>query len=430
MFEWRNWAGNQRCTPASVASPSTVEQVVEVVLAARAAGLRVKAAGAGHSFTPIAATDGIHVRLDHLSGIVDESDGLVTLFAGTRLWEIPRLLSRYGLAMTNLGDIDRQTISGAISTGTHGTGARFGGISTQVRALTLVLADGSVVSCSAEDRPELFAAARIGLGAMGIIATVTLECEPAFLLRAVEKPVRFEEILSAFDSWSDEHDYTEFHWFPHTKWTLYKQNDRLPHGTLRQPLSKLKSYVDDELLSNTTFGALCYLGRQLPPLIPGINQISARALGAREYIDDSHRVFASPRRVRFREMEYGVPREALVNVLREIRALIKRRGLRISFPIQVRLAAADDIWMSTAYQRDTAYIAVHTFYRERHTEYFRGVEEIMSAAGGRPHWGKIHYLTSVDLSKRYPRFGDFVALREELDPERCFDNSYLGRVLG
>jgi L-gulonolactone oxidase len=276
----------------------------------------------------------------------------------------------------------------------------------------------------------LFAAARVGLGALGVISTVTLQCVPAFLLHAVEKPVPFGEMLASFDERVARYDHVEFYWFPHTDWTLYKQDTRHPVDAERLPLSRFRSYVDDELLSNVAWGALCRVGHHVPGVIRTVNRISATGLGSREYRDLSHRVFASPRRVRFCEMEYAVPRHTVTDVLREVRALIDRRGWRVSFPIEVRVAAADDIWLSTASERETAYIAVHTYFRTDHEEYFRGVEAIVREVAGRPHWGKLHYLSASELAARYPRFDDFVRLRKEVDPDGRFANDYLDRVLG
>jgi L-gulonolactone oxidase len=429
---WVNWARNQRCNPATVQSPASVDELVTIIKSAGDAGQRVKPVGAGHSFTAIALTDGVQLRLDKISGIVsaDPESGLVTLFAGTRLRDIPGLLSPYGLAMENLGDIDSQSISGAISTGTHGTGAKYGGIAAQVRALSLVLADGSVVECSASERPELFNAARVGLGALGVLATVTLACVPAFRLKAVERPMPFAEMIESFHERVAAHDHVEFFWFPHTDWTLYKENTRMPGIEPIAPLGKISAYIDDELLSNTVWGALCWLNHQVPSSIPTTARIAAKALGAREYVDLSHRVLTSERRVRFREMEYAIPRETVTDVVREVRALIERKGWRISFPVEIRVAAADDIWLSTASERDSAYVAVHAYHRTPHEEYFAGVEQIVAAVDGRPHWGKLHTLTAAELSQRYPRFDDFLRVRQEVDPEGRFTNDHLDRVLG
>jgi FAD-linked oxidoreductase len=427
-----NWARNQHWTPAGVASPATVEDLVAVVIGAKERGQRVKPIGAGHSFTAIAVTDGVQVVLDGLTGIVraDRKSGLVTLRGGTRLKDVPGLLAPLGLAMTNLGDIDSQSISGAISTGTHGTGARFGGIATQVRGLTLVLADGSVAEISPVNDPELFDAARLGLGALGIIAAVTLQCEPAFLLQAVERPVPLPEMLSTFDELVEANDHVEFYWFPHTKGTLYKQNTRLPGDAPRSPLTRRRAWWDDEFLSNTVFAWACELGRAAPVAIRPLANVSARALGARQYTDHSPAVFTTQRRVRFRESEWSIPRAALREALTEIDAVIERKGWRISFPIEVRVAAADDIPLSTAQGRDSAYIAVHQYYRTPYEEYFRAVQDIMAGLEGRPHWGKLHWLDASTLSARYPRFDDFLAVRNRVDPERRFTNDYLNQVLG
>ncbi|GAA3391382.1 D-arabinono-1,4-lactone oxidase [Cryptosporangium minutisporangium] len=427
-----NWGRNETWTPADVATPASVDDLAATVQDARERGLRVKPIGAGHSFTAIAATDGVQVSLDALAGIVraDTASGLVTLRGGTRLHDIPRLLAPYRLAMTNLGDIDSQSIAGAISTGTHGTGAKFGGIATQVRGLTLVLADGSVVDCDATREPALFEAARLGLGAVGVIAAVTLQCEPAFLLHAVERPVPLPEMLATFDERADAHDHVEFYWFPHTTGTLYKQNTRLPGDAQRQPLSRGRAWWDDEFLSNTVFAWACELGRAAPAAVRPLAVMSARALGAREYVDLSPQVFTTQRRVRFREAEWSVPRAALGEAITAIQRMIDRRGWRISFPVEVRVAAADDLWLSTAHGRDSAYIAVHQYHRTPHEEYFRAVQDIMLDLDGRPHWGKIHYLDAAALSGRYPKFGDFLAVRNRVDPERRFTNPHLDRILG
>jgi FAD-linked oxidoreductase len=427
-----NWARNQRWTPAGLAAPAGLDDLIEVVSGAKTRGQRVKPIGAGHSFTPIAATDGVQLNLDALTGVVraDPTSGLVTLRGGTRLRDIPGLLAPFGLAMTNLGDIDSQSISGAISTGTHGTGSRFGGLSTQVRGLTLVLADGTVTETDPSHDPELFSAARLGLGALGVVADVTLQCEPAFLLHAVERPVPLPEMLATFDELVAAHDHVEFYWFPHTKGTAYKQYNRLPGDAQREPLSRGRAWWDDEFLTNTVFAWVCELGRAAPAAIRPIAAVSAKALGARQYTDFSASVFTTQRRVRFRESEWSVPRAALGEALTAIETMIEREGWRISFPIEVRVAAADDIPLSTAYGRDSAYIAVHQYYRTPYEQYFRAVQDIVLGLEGRPHWGKMHYLDATALAGRYPRFADFLAVRDRVDPERRFANPYLNQILG
>jgi L-gulonolactone oxidase len=430
--EWTNWAGSARCTPESVATPRDVAELCQLTATAAAAGRRVKPVGAGHSFTAIATTTGVQVDMSALSGIVDAdpSTGRVTVLGGTRLHRLNELLWHRGLAMQNLGDIDVQSITGAVSTGTHGTGVKLGGIATQVRALQLVRTDGSLLDCSADENADIFAAARVGLGALGPIATVTLQCEPAFALSAAEAPATLDEVLADLDGNVDGNDHFEFYWFPHTRRTLTKRNNRAPVDTPLRPVSPLRHRIDDEFLSNTVFDAINRLTTRRPRLIPRANAIAARVLSPRDYIDRSYNVFASPRTVRFREMEYAVPRASVPHVLAEIERYLHRSGELIGFPVEVRFAAADDIWLSTASGRDSGYIAVHQYHRRDHEQYFRAVEAIAREVDGRPHWGKLHYRTAADLSPAYPHFDDFRAVRDRLDPDRCFGNDYLARVLG
>lgn len=432
MTTWTNWAHTASARVVDTELPATVAELRRAVNDAVDNGLRVKPVGAGHSFTSIAETDGVLLRLDHLSGIVraDTGTGLVTVLAGTRLHDLNELLWSIGLSMSNLGDIDVQTVAGAISTGTHGTGAKLGGLATQVRALQLVLADGTLLTCSANEHPDVFAAARVGLGAVGVIATVTLQCEPAFALAAAEAPARLDDVLADLDDYVDGNDHFEFFWFPHTRRVLTKRNNRVLPRTRLRPLGRLRRYVDDELLSNTVFDVVNKVTTRRPALIPTANTIAARTLSARDYIDRSYRVFASPRRVKFREMEYAVPRKSVPGVLDEIAAYLARSGERIGFPVEVRFAAADDIWLSTAYGRETGYVAVHQYIRRDHSRFFRAVEAIATEAGGRPHWGKLHYREAESLREAYPHFDDFLAVRDRLDPGRAFGNPYLQRVLG
>ncbi|MEP7019979.1 MAG: D-arabinono-1,4-lactone oxidase [Pseudonocardiales bacterium] len=429
---WTNWAGTVTAHPAAVAEPATVAELQVTVGAAATKGQRVKPIGAGHSFTAIGQTDGVQLRLDQLAGVLraDRETGLVTVLAGTRLHDLNRALWHLGLSMSNLGDIDVQTISGAISTGTHGTGAKLGGLATQVRALQLVPADGSLLHCDATENPDVFAAACVGLGALGVIATVTLQCEPAFALAAAEAPADLDDVLADLDANVDLNDHFEFFWFPHTRRTLTKRNNRVLPGTELRPIKPLRRYLDDEFLANTVFDAVNKLTTRRPALIPRVNAVTARALSARDYIDRSYRVFASPRRVKFREMEYAVPRASVAQVLAEIEDHLARSGEQIAFPVEVRFAAADDVWLSTATGRETGYIAVHQYARREHDTYFRAVEEIAVDVGGRPHWGKLHYRDAASLRTAYPRFDDFVTLRDKLDPERVFGNDYLAQVLG
>jgi L-gulono-1,4-lactone dehydrogenase len=427
---WQNWAGNETAAPRRVLTPRSAAEVAEAVTGAARDGLTVRMTGSGHSFTPVAVTDGVLLRPDGLRAVraVDPAAGQVTVAAGCPLRELNEYLRIRGLALRNMGDIQEQTVAGAIQTGTHGTGRDLGGIAAQVTALELVRADGELVTCSAEQDARLFQAARVGLGALGVLTAVTLRVVPAFLLQAREEPMKWAEVIARLDELTSENEHFEFYWFPHTDGCLTKRNN--PATGPAQPLPGWRYRLDDEFLSNTLFGLTCRLGQRYPGSIPTINGIAARALGARQYTDTSHRVFTSPRRVRFKEQEYAIPREQLAAALAEVRALFARRDWRISFPIEIRVAPADDIWLSTAYGRATGYIAIHVFHRAPHEDYFREVEAVMTAVGGRPHWGKMHTRDVAYLGGVYSKFADFVALRDDLDPARRFSNAYLDQVLG
>ncbi|WP_417503421.1 D-arabinono-1,4-lactone oxidase [Microbacterium sp.] len=429
---WQNWGRSASVRPVRVERPRSPEGVQRAVIAAVKHGLSVKAVGAGHSFTGIAVAPGVLLELDDLQGLVsaDAASGRVTLLAGTRLHRIPGLLAPYGLAMENLGDIDRQSIAGAISTGTHGSGARFGGLATQVVGITMVTAAGDFLRIDDEHESDLLPAVALGLGALGIIVEVTLQCAPAFVMHAIDEPAPLDDVLATLEERVASWDHFEFYWFPHTEVALTKRQTRLPESTVRKPLPVVGRWIDETLLSNGVYRVVCAAGQVVPAVTPPFSRLAVKLTGDREYTELSHRVLIQSRTVRFREMEYALPAENVVPAFQAVRALIAQRGWRIEFPIEVRFAAEDDLWLSTAHGRPSAYIAVHRYWRADPTEYFNAVEEIMLEFGGRPHWGKLHTLTDQALRERYPRFDDFVALRDRLDPERRFTNRYLERVLG
>ncbi|WP_330261635.1 D-arabinono-1,4-lactone oxidase [Streptomyces sp. NBC_00539] len=427
---WRNWAGNVSATPVRVVTPASVGELQEAVRRAAGDGLRVKAVGTGHSFTAAAATDGVLIRPQALRGItaVDRAAGTVTVAAGTVLKDLNAALAREGLSLTNMGDIMEQTVAGAISTGTHGTGRDSASIAAQIRALELVTADGRLLTCSEKENPEVFAAARLGIGALGIVTSVTFAVEPLFFLTAREEPMGFDRVTAEFDEHVAENEHFEFYWFPHTGNCNTKRNNR-SQGPAAPP-GAVSAWVEDELLSNGLFQAVNSLGRAVPAAIPSIARVASRALSARTYTDIPYKVFTSPRRVRFVEMEYALPRERAVGALRELKAMVDRSDLRISFPVEVRTAPADDITLSTASGRETAYIAVHMYKGTPYQAYFTAAERIFTAHEGRPHWGKVHTRDAEYFARLYPRFGEFTALRDRLDPDRLFGNDYLRRVLG
>jgi FAD-linked oxidoreductase len=429
---WTNWAGNQSAAGLTVERPRHAGEVSELVAATARRGGRVKAVGSGHSFSGIARPEDVLLDLSALSGLhyCDRSTGTVTFGAGPPLWRLNELLAAVGLALTNLGDIDSQTIAGAISTGTHGTGARYAGLATQVTGLELVTADGAAVTCSATERAELWSLARVGLGALGVITRVTLRAVPSFAVRAEEGPMPLDELLARFDELANGYDHFEAYWFPHTRSALTKRNTRLPLAEGLERLPAWREWFDDELLSNRVFGLTVEAGRRWPRLIPRANHIAAKALGERCFTDVSYKVFTSPRRVRFREMECAVPRAAAVEAITQVVDAIEASGLRIGFPVELRVAAADDVALSTAFGRDSAYLAFHVPAALDHSAYFELVGRVLDSYGARPHWGKIHDLDAELLRTRYPRFDEFVRARDRLDPRGLFSNRYLDRVLG
>ncbi len=430
---WRNWSGLEEAAPVVTETPRSVDDVVDAVRRARDARTTVKMTGTGHSFTGIAAPEHTLLLPDGLDGVlaVDREAMTVTARAGTPLKDLNLALERAGLSLHNMGDIAEQTLAGATSTGTHGTGGIAAGLAAQLAGMELVTGTGEVVRASADENPDVLEMARVGLGALGILTTLTFHVEPLFVVEAHEQPMSWDEALTSYDEMVAAAHHVDMYWFPHTDRTVVKQNVRtdLSPGE-QEPPSRLAAWWEDDFVSNTVFGGLCRVGSRAPGLIPRINRVAGRALSERRYSDLAHRVFVSPRRVRFREMEYAVPREVGLDVLRECRRVIDASDWRIAFPVEIRTARADDVPMSTAHGRDSFYLAFHVPQDTDHRAYFGGLEPILREAGGRPHWGKVHTRTAADLAPAYDRFDDFLAMRDRLDPDRVFANPYLRRVLG
>ncbi|MTA39504.1 MAG: FAD-binding protein [Actinobacteria bacterium] len=426
---WKNWAGNQTARPLSIRAPRSLDEMCDLVVNARSREETVKCVGSGHSFTSTAVTKGHLVTLDNWSGIVsiDRSTLRVTVKAGTTLAVLNELLHAEGLALPNLGDIAYQTVAGAISTSTHGTGVSLTGLAGQVRGFTLIDGQGQILHCDLENNADIFDVGRVSIGALGIITHYTLQAVPAFRLHAVERALPLDVVLERIDEFVDSNDHFEFFWLPHTPWALTKRNNRTEEPL--QPLPKVRGWIEKTFMENVAFGALCHLGKARPSLIPRL-ATALPSSGKREYINDSFKIFASPRIVRFYEMETAIPRASLVPALQEIRAMIDAKGYLLNFPVEVRFTAADDIPMSTASERETAYIAVHVFKGMEFEPFFRDVEAILKRYESRPHWGKLHFQNAEELAQKYRRFGEFVALRSRLDPDRVFANDYLKQVLG
>ncbi|MEM7288031.1 MAG: D-arabinono-1,4-lactone oxidase [Actinomycetota bacterium] len=426
---WTNWGGNQRTRPADVLFPTTEADLQRIVGRGVAERRKVKVVGSGHSFSGIAATDDLLVDVRGFRGLrgVDPATREVRVGAGTVLADLNPVLRKLGYALPNLGDIDRQTIAGAVATSTHGTGAGHGSISAAVSGARIVSGDGSVIEVDGTHRPDLLAAAQANLGALGILTEVTLRCERMFDLHAVETTHRIDELLDDFDAVADANEHVEFFWMPGTDLAMRKVNNRTERPVGGR--GRAAAFLADEVVGNAVFGAVMALGRRRPDLVPKA-MAAALAPGDRtEYVAPSHEVFCSARRVRFVEMEYAVPRAHLLEAFGRVRALVGSLAPAITFPIEVRVLGADDTAIGTASGRDSGYIAVHVLNGTEFEPYFRAVEAIMADYAGRPHWRKMHWHSAETLAPLYPGWDTFQAAVDELDPDGHFSNPYLDRVI-
>ncbi len=428
MKRWHNWSGSVQGRPIVIEKPTSIEDVVWLVKRYSRSGLTIRVVGAGHSFTPLVQTDDVLVSLENLQGLVevDREAMTATVWGGTRLKALGELLFEQGLAQENLGDIDVQSIAGAISTGTHGTGTCFGSLATQVVGLTLVLADGDVVECSQQQQAELFKAAQVSLGALGIIVQVKLRVVPARRLRYQARRYALDECLANIETLKSENTHFEYYWMPYTndgQLKLMNETD--------EPVSRniVWETVDKVVMENWVFGAFSELCRRMPRMCERVCAITGKGIATIDEVGYSHRLFSTPREVRFQEMEYNIPAHYLPTVLQEIKDCINKERFRVHFPIECRFVQSDDIWLSPAYERESAYIAVHMYKGMPYRDYFYHIEQIFKKYQGRPHWGKLHMRTARDLSTLYPRWNDFRRVRDEVDPHGVFLNSYLQALL-
>src|SRR3954463_1109041 len=418
---WSNWSRGQSCTPAEQLRPGTSGEVAQALASGRA----VRVAGAGHSVSGGVPTDGTLLSLERMDRVldVDRSSGLVRAEAGIGLRRLVGDLHRHGLALPHLCDVDAQSLGGALATGTHGTGVRLGNLSSAVTAMELVLADGSERVVDAGDE---LPAPGVGLGALGVVVAVTLRCVPAFRLHAVDEPRPLEAVLDELGAHVDGNDHFELFTFPHSPLALTRTNTRTEAPA--SPRRARRDWVQDIALDNHAFGLVNRLARRAPRAIPALNRFAGRSASRRERVAESFEVFASPRLVRFEEMEYAVPRARAVEAVRACRAILERHD--VSFPIELRFSAGDDALLSPAHGRETAYVAVHVFEGMPFEAPFREVEAVLRGWGGRPHWGKRSFLTAEELAPLYPRWAGFAAVRERLDPGGRFVNPWIARTLG
>ena len=425
---WHNWSGYVVCPAAQVSTPSSEAELADVVRGAARTGQSIRVAGGGHSFSPLVATDGIILSLDRLQGVIDidARSRTARVHAGTRLWALGAPFAAGGFAMENLGDISVQSVAGATSTATHGTGAALGNLATQICGLKFLTADGDEISASATENPELFAGGRAALGSLGVLTEISLRLVPSFRLKLERGKRNIEECLAQADSLVADNRSFEFYWLPHTDTVLTKA-----WNITDEPADTLgwQRYVSD-VQENAIFGLLCRLGKAAPSLCPSISRACAALASAGTQIDASYSSLATVRQVRFNEMEWSLPANRGAEALREIRAFISRREFPLMFPLQYRWVQGDDIWLSPNYGRDSVHISVHQYRGMPFARYFDGVQAICLNHGGRPHWGKCHSLAAPQLSTLYPRWNEFLALRERMDPAGRFLTPYLRTLFG
>lgn len=430
-YRWTNWSGTQTAH-AALYQPESADELAAIIHRSAQRGLPLRPLGAGHSFSALATTDGnggAHIQLDNLRGLINCTETTATFHAGTRLHDIPGLLAPHGKALANQGDVDPQSLAGAVSTGTHGTGTGFTGFAGMVRSFRIITADGTIHDCHAKApgaAGELFRLARLGLGAFGVITEIELDVVDKFCIYAQHSAEDFAHIAAEFPERSRATDHLEFFWFPGTKKVLLKDHKRLPDVGYRSR-GNFGRWFSREVIDNTALHAMCEIGRVQPKWVPQLNRIASATFGSRSWVEQAHKVFVSSRRVRFTEMEYAIALDDAPAVLAEIAARIDPQ---VSFPIEVRATAADDVALSTAYQRESCYIAIHRYHREPYQEFFASLEPILREAGGRPHWGKLHTLGAQELRERYPLFDDVASLRTQLDPDGVFLNDHLRAVFG
>lgn len=417
---WTNWAGNARAWPATRLAPADEAELAALMPEAAAP---VRAVGAGHSFTELVPTDATLVSLDRLSGLVshDPATHRATVRAGTRLASLGEALAGIGQAMPNLPDIDKQSLAGAMATGTHGTGKAMTALHGGVVSMRLVTPSGAVLTCSREENPDLFDAARVGLGAFGIVTEVTLQNAPLRRLRKTTSVVETEALLNQWPALAEQHRNVEFMVIPFSGRALLITHDETDDDIVpRGPDRDTEGLMQLKLL------------RDLFEFAPGLRRRAAAffldGTPDETAVDDGWKLLANARPVRFHEMEYHVPVAAQVETLREVLRRIESDRRDVFFPVEARIVAGDDAWLSPFHRRACGSIAVHAYYRDAHDFLFTLVEPVLREAGGRPHWGKLHSLKAGELRALYPMWDDADRVRRAVDPEGKMLNRHLREV--
>ncbi len=425
---WRNWNRNLACRPARIVWPGSVGEVVSLVRDARRAGRVLRPLGSGYSYTPLVETADDMVSLDRFTGVerVDLAAGTAVVKGGTPLYRMIAELARHGAAIEGPGDIDRQTIAGATATGTHGTGIALGSLSSQVQAVTLVDGRGEVRTLDPGTAPELFSAARISLGALGIVVAATIRVMPLYHLRIERGPGVLADVLARLSDEVRNNRNFEFYWYPASDLVYYKRmNVVAPADGGDSVASRAVRWVDDYLVENLLVGASCEAVCRWPGTRDAWLRYARRLVPTTAIVQPASRAYPSVRLLRHHETEYAVPAERASEVIAALEVRLKAHRASTMIPIEFRFTAAEDMPLSPSYGRDIMYVAVHAYHREEYRDYFAVCEELLRSFDGRPHWGKLHGMGGAELRRRYPLWDDFVRARRQLDPNGVFLNDYL-----
>ncbi len=426
MTQFRNWSGSVEFSPKRIEQPSSEAELQALIAECSKSQTPVRVVGSGHSFTKVVETEGVLVSLDNLQGILGVDDkGFAEVWGGTKLWRMNELLAQKKRGPENLGDIDRQSIAGTVSTGTHGTGATLGSVATQLRELTLVTANGQLLTCSPEQNPETFKAAQVSLGSLGVISRVKLMTLPAYKMKLVARKEVLEDLLNDLPARVSGNRHMEFFTFPYSKYVQAKYSNFTDEPAQKRGF---KDYFNDVVMENLAFMLLSVISRWVPGTTKAVSQICGAAIGDATKVNWAHEAYATPRMVKFQEMEFSFPREQMADVVREIREMIEKKNVRVHFPLECRFVKGDDIWLSPAYGRDSAYIAVHMYKGMEYKPYFEAVQSIFRNHQGRPHWGKMHFMTAKELRPLYPMWDRFQEVRKQLDPKGVFMSEYLKKL--
>lgn len=425
---WQNWARNVKCSPQAILYPRNEAEVISIIRQAKAEGQRIRVVGNGHSFSQVNQTEQLMLSLEQMQGLIsiDEQKQEASCYAGTSINRLNKLLFEKGWNIVNLGDIDVQSIAGATATGTHGTGLRFGNVSSQITAFTLVTAEGEILNCSPSENSDIFDAGRVSLGVLGIITRITLKVVPAYKLEYVAKKAKLADTLEKLEEYNASNRNFEFYWFPYTKTVQLKISNETQAAVKDNATMR---YINQHVMENGLLSAFCLLGKKVPSSYYALSKLIGWGATSERKINHSHLVYATPRYVRFKEMEYNIPLENFKEAMQRVVEKIHSEHYRVYFPIECRFVKGDDLWLSPSYGRDSAYLAFHVDHRTPHNPYFKDIEAIMMEYDGRPHWGKMHTRQSENLSTTYPMWRTFQQLREQLDPEGLFMTEYMESLM-